>query len=82
MADEAQAPRAQGRSVSPKLILGLILVVLVLVFIFQNTAKSKVDIYFWDATAPRWVWMVVLFVAGLLVGSIFPWLRRRDHRRD
>ena len=76
-----QSPESEGRSVSPKLIIGAILLVLALVFILQNTSKNKVDVFFWDATAPKWIWMLVLFGAGMIVGSIFPWFRRRDRGR-
>ena len=81
MAQEGQPSQRQGRSVSPKLVVGLILLVVAVVFILQNTTKSRVDVFFWDATAPKWIWMVVLFGAGLVVGSIFPWFRRRDRAK-
>jgi len=29
---------------------------------------------------PAWIWLVVIFAAGVVVGSVFPWLRRRYGR--
>jgi uncharacterized integral membrane protein len=81
MADAGQSRPPQQRSVSPKLIVGIILAVIALVFIIQNTSKSKVDVFFWDASAPKWIWMIILFGAGVVVGSLFPWFRRRDRAR-
>nr|WP_246087067.1 hypothetical protein [Nocardioides humi] len=26
---------------------------------------------------PAWIWLLVVFAAGLAVGSLFPWLHRR-----
>ena len=86
MTDPSQArgqpPKSEGPSVSPKLIVGVIVLVIALVFVFQNTSKSRVDLFVWDFSAPKWIWMVVLFGAGLVVGSIFPWFRRRDRKKD
>jgi len=77
-----QSPKTEGPSLSPKLIIGVILAVVALVFILQNTSKSRVDLFVWDFAAPKWIWMLILFGAGLVVGSIFPWFRRRDRKKD
>ena len=65
---------------SPKAIGATVLAVLALVFVFQNTAQRKVDFLFWDTTLPMWVWFLALLAAGVVIGSLFPWLRPR--RRD
>ncbi|MGY0237062.1 lipopolysaccharide assembly protein LapA domain-containing protein [Longispora urticae] len=67
----------RARTLSPKLVIGLVIGVLALVFVFQNTANGKVSFLGWEFNAPAWLWMLVLFVAGLVVGSIFPWFRRK-----
>ena len=61
-----------------KLIIGGILAVLGLIFVFQNTTRGQVNFLFWDVTAPAWVWLVLLFVLGVVVGSLFPWGRRKQ----
>ncbi|RNL62087.1 LapA family protein [Nocardioides marmoriginsengisoli] len=70
----------EARGVSPKLIFGGVIAVLALILVFQNTRDSRVDALFWTWTMPLWIWLLVLFAAGLLVGSIFPWLRPRKKK--
>lgn len=64
--------------INPKLIVGGVLVVLALIFIFQNTGSKTVSFLWLDITMPAWIWMLVLFVVGVAVGSVFPWFRRRN----
>ena len=47
-------------------------------FIFQNTTRGQVNFLFWDVSAPAWVWLVLLFALGMVVGSLFPWGRRKQ----
>lgn len=65
-----------GRSVSPKLVISVLVAVLALVFVFQNTGRGRVQFLFFELTAPAWLWFLGLFLAGVVVGSLFPWLRR------
>jgi uncharacterized integral membrane protein len=65
------------RGVSGKMLLGLGVAAVVLIVVLQNRASGKINVLFWKIEAPGWVWLTSLFLAGLVVGSIFPWLRRR-----
>jgi uncharacterized integral membrane protein len=47
------------------------------VFALQNTGEKHVRFLFWSWSMPAWIWLLVIFAAGVVVGSIFPWLRRR-----
>ncbi|MGH9117878.1 MAG: lipopolysaccharide assembly protein LapA domain-containing protein [Acidimicrobiales bacterium] len=73
----AQGGGRLRRWLSPKVVVGGALGLLALVFIFQNTARGRVEFLFWDFEAPAWLWLLVIFVAGVVVGSIWPWFRRR-----
>ena len=65
--------------IRPKTVVGVGIAVVALVFVFQNTAEGRIDFLFWSITLPAWIWLLVIFAAGAVVGSIFPWLRpRRD----
>lgn len=81
MTQQNQSNSASKRSRLPALTakraLVLILGVLALVFIFQNTDQASVNLFAWEVTAPGWVWLLGLFVVGVAVGSVFPWLRRK-----
>jgi uncharacterized integral membrane protein len=68
-------PRSSSSSLTPKTVATIALAVLALIFVLQNTDKGRITFWFWDITAPAWIWLVVLFVSGVVVGSVFPWLR-------
>jgi len=67
--------------VSPKMVAAAALGVLATVFVFQNTAKGQVNVLFWSIRMPAWIWLLAVFLAGVAVGSMLPWLRRRFGRR-
>lgn len=68
---------AGARQISVRTVLAAVVVVLALIFIFQNTGSGRVSFLVWEFNAPAWIWLVIVFVAGLAVGSVFPWFRRR-----
>jgi uncharacterized integral membrane protein len=74
---EQEQQQAESRKISPKLIVGIVLVVLALIFVFQNTAKRQVHLYFWHLDAPTWIWLIVVLAIGFVIGSLFPWFRRK-----
>ncbi|MDF3048750.1 MAG: hypothetical protein K0R87_388 [Pseudonocardia sp.] len=72
--------RQSPKQLSPRVIGTIVIAVLALIFVFQNTGRGQVQFLFWTVTAPAWAWLLMIFVAGLIVGSLFPWLRRRGSR--
>jgi uncharacterized integral membrane protein len=57
--------------------------VLALIFIFQNTDSRRVNVFFWKIDLPSWIWMVLLFGAGVIVGLLVPtWRRHRSATSD
>ena len=78
---QTNTDRPRGRNIG-RLILALVLLALVLIFIFQNTARGRITVYFWHLTLPTWVWLAVVLVIGVIVGSLFPWFRPRNRRRN
>lgn len=72
-----QTEKADELTISPRLVAGVVVAVLALIFVFQNTGRGTVQFFFWDIDAPAWLWLLVLFAAGVVVGSMFPWLRRK-----
>lgn len=67
----------KSAGLAPRTIAGIALGVVALVFVAQNTSRGRVNFLFWDLDAPAWVWMLILFAAGVVVGSLSPWLRGR-----
>jgi uncharacterized integral membrane protein len=78
MMSEVPQKRAWRRiKLTPRLTVGIVIAVLALIFIFQNTNRTRVDLLFWHVDRPAWLWLLIVFAAGFIVGSIFPWFRRR-----
>jgi uncharacterized integral membrane protein len=67
------------RTVSPRLVVGLVLVVISVIFIVENTQKVKVRFLVPRVSAPLWLALVVTFLLGALVGWL--WSRRAHRRR-
>lgn len=67
----------KANGISPKAILAAVVAVLALVFIFQNNDRGSIDVLFWSVSMPAWIWLLIVFGAGIAVGSLFPWLRPR-----
>ena len=67
----------RGRRVSPKALVAVVVLVLVVVVAFQNTDSQTVDVFFWDVSSPTWLLLLVMLVAGALIGSLLAWRRHR-----
>lgn len=75
-------PAESQRTVSIKAIVAGVIAVLALVLVFQNTEQHAYSVFAWTITAPAWIWLLVLLLAGVVIGSLFPWFRLigRDKR--
>jgi|GEM_PF-3390869 len=59
-----------------------VIVILALVFIFQNTGKAAVSFLWMEGQMQLWIVMLILFVAGMLAGFFIAWRRARRRRRQ
>jgi uncharacterized integral membrane protein len=75
MAEVGSGTQKARRRVSAKLVPVGVLVVLALILIVQNTRSSDLRLLFWTVSAPKWIMLVVVLAAGIVIGSAFPWLR-------
>jgi uncharacterized integral membrane protein len=66
---------------SGKLVALGIVVVLLLIFVIQNTDKSEVDLFLWDANVPIWLVIVIAAALGFVGGWVVALLRRRRKSR-
>jgi uncharacterized integral membrane protein len=87
----AESPEQQGwhelpkqrRKVSPELIFALVIAILLVVFIVQNSDDANVTWIFTDTDTPLWVVIFVSAVAGYIVGRLIEFgLRRRLRSRQ
>jgi len=64
-------PRSkEGFRPTPKQIIAAIIGLLALIFIFQNTKEGTVNFLFWDITVATWIWLLLVFIAGGVVGYL------------
>ncbi|HEX7740282.1 MAG TPA: LapA family protein [Marmoricola sp.] len=74
-------PARTRSGIGPKGIVALVIAVLALIIVFQNTASRDVHFLFWKASMPVWVWLGAMLLAGYIIGSIFPLFRRRGRTK-
>ena len=62
-----------------RLTVILVLVMLFIVLIAQNTGDASITFLFWSATMSRIVLLTITFAVGILVGFLLgrPWRRRK-----
>ncbi len=56
--------------VSPRLVAGAVLVVLLIVFVFENTRQTKIRFILPEVTAPLWVALLGAALVGALAGAL------------
>ncbi len=55
----------------------LVVIVLVLLVIWQNSATTTLSVLVFSAALPLMVWLGVFFVIGFLLGAAMMWAYRR-----
>ncbi|HET9034096.1 MAG TPA: LapA family protein [Dokdonella sp.] len=68
---------AQGATRKTRLIVITVLIVLVFLVIWQNSATTTLSILIFSAALPLMVWLGVFFVIGFLLGAAMMWTYRR-----
>jgi len=54
----------------PKMITGIILGVLIIIILFQNTQATVLRFYFWNISLPQIVLILIVLIVGFLVGFV------------
>ena len=57
--------------------LTILIVVLVAIFVVQNTGDSRVHLFWMTLTMPTWLLLAVLFLLGVVAGTFRARRRRR-----
>ncbi len=57
-----------GVNLTARRIIGIIIAVAALIFVFSNTGQVTLKFLWLDVSAPGWVMLLVLLLAGFLVG--------------
>ncbi|WP_330465355.1 LapA family protein [Streptomyces longwoodensis] len=74
---ERRTGESRTRALSPARIAVLVLAVLGLVFIFENTADTEIRLLVPVVTMPLWVALLATGLIGALCGSCLTLARRR-----
>ena len=73
---------------NPRLVLGVVLGLLVLVFVVENTKETKIRFFVPQVTAPLWIGLMVAALLGAVAGGLIarhmaaPELRRLREQQD
>lgn len=70
-------PQQHGWRPTPRQVVGIVLLVLALIFIFENTKTVKVRLIIPEVKLPLWVALLIAAVLGSLVTLLIQWRRRR-----
>jgi uncharacterized integral membrane protein len=74
--DVAGAEPVKRRS-PVRLIIVLVILALAVLLIVQNRNSATVSFFGWGFSMPGWLWILILVLLGVIIGSVFPWGRRR-----
>lgn len=59
-------------------ILAIIIAIVALSFVFSNVAPATLRFLFMQFTMPAWAWFLAVLLAGVVIGSLFPWFRPKS----
>ena len=68
-----------GFALTARRIIGLVIAVVALIFVFSNTGEVTLKWLWLNVSAPGWVMLLVLLLAGFAVGFM---MGRKRYRRD
>ena len=61
-----------------KIIIIVVLAVLLIIFVLQNTAMVSIKFWFWELNIPRALLLFVCFAVGLIIGLIIPTSKKQN----
>jgi uncharacterized integral membrane protein len=60
----------QGINLSPKAIVGIVIAVVCLIFVFSNTEEATLSFLWLDITGAGWIFLFALLALGFLAGFL------------
>lgn len=77
-----QQPAGEKKAaVSGKAIAAIIIAIAALLFVFSNVEHATLRFLFLEFTMPAWGWFLAILIAGVVIGSLFPWFRPRKNTK-
>jgi uncharacterized integral membrane protein len=77
-----QTEPQQSRRITIWLIVAGLIVVAVAIFIGQNGDDVSISFLWFSGEMPLWLLIVLMLIAGAILGQVGLYLRRRRKRRD
>lgn len=74
--------RSRGFSVTPGLIGGGVVAIVVLIVLFQNSQSVTVTLFGWSLSMPLWLLLLITFALGMLLDGLVMSGIRRIGRKD
>lgn len=71
----ASKPADDKSGVNSRAIIAIIIAIAALAFVFSNVGPATLRFLVFQFTMPAWAWFLVILVAGVVIGSLFPWFR-------
>jgi uncharacterized integral membrane protein len=68
--NESKPPAREGWRPTRKQTIAAVIAVVAVVFIFQNNNDGRFHFLWFDFTAPLWLWLLVIFGAGVCTGLL------------
>jgi uncharacterized integral membrane protein len=63
-------------------VLGLIIGILVVIFILQNTEIVEINVLFWTISISRALIVLLVFIIGIIVGATINDIRTRKKKKE
>ncbi len=61
----------------PKLIIGIVAIILFVIFLIQNTQVVTLRLYFWELSMPQIILISITMLIGIAVGYIIATMRKK-----
>jgi uncharacterized integral membrane protein len=68
--DAERRGESEGRKVDPKLVGGGVLLVILAVFVFQNSGPTTIEFLFLNWQSRLWVLLLITAMVGVLIGYL------------
>lgn len=78
----SQRQPSTPKRMSPKAIAAIIITVLALIFVFSNLDDGSMHFLGFVFVLPRWLWFLIVLVAGVVIGSLFPWFLPKRKKKS
>ncbi|MDP2014781.1 MAG: LapA family protein [Actinomycetota bacterium] len=63
------SPESTGRKFNLRIAIGIVVLVVAVIVIAQNTEDATLNFLSWDISMPLWLVLTIMFVLGMFLGG-------------